>query len=62
MDDTHYAISKEFDGQLDDISAVMENLKESGGSDQTTLIKDSSFLDMLQDNKNEERNNQDDTL
>ena len=61
MDDTHYAISKEFDGQLDDTSAVMENLKESGGSDQTTLIKDSSFLDMLQD-KNEERNNQDDTL
>ena len=62
MDDTHYVILKEFDGQLDDTSAVMENLKESDGSDQTTLIKDSSFLDMLQDDKNEEKNNQDDTL
>ncbi|XP_018059905.1 PREDICTED: DNA-directed RNA polymerase, mitochondrial isoform X1 [Atta colombica] len=62
VDDTHYAILKEFDGQLDDTSAVMENLKESDGSDQTTLIKNSSFLDMLQDDKNEEKNNQDDTL
>ncbi|EGI66288.1 PREDICTED: DNA-directed RNA polymerase, mitochondrial [Acromyrmex echinatior] len=60
-DDT-YAIPKEFDGQLDDTSAVMENLKESGVSDQTTLIKDSSFLNMLQDDKNEETDNQDDTL
>ncbi|XP_018368910.1 PREDICTED: DNA-directed RNA polymerase, mitochondrial isoform X2 [Trachymyrmex cornetzi] len=61
-DDTHYAIPKEFDGQLDDTSAVMENLKESGISDQTALIKDSSFLNMLQGDKNEERDNQDDTL
>ncbi|KYQ53912.1 DNA-directed RNA polymerase, mitochondrial [Trachymyrmex zeteki] len=63
VDDTHYAIPKEFDGQLDDTSAVMENLKESGVSDQTALIKDSSFLNMLQGDKNKERdNNQDDTL
>lgn len=41
----------------------MENLKESGVSDQTALIKDSSFLNMLQGDKNKERdNNQDDTL
>jgi len=37
----------------------MENLKESGVSDYTTLIKDSSFLDMLQQIDNEDMDKKD---
>jgi len=41
----------------------MENLKESGISDYTTLIKDSSFLDMLQQiDKNEDMDKKDNML
>ncbi|KAL6260323.1 hypothetical protein P5V15_007854 [Pogonomyrmex californicus] len=54
------AVLKESDEQLDDTFAVIEDLKASGINDQITLIKDSSFLDMLQqiDTKDE---SQDDT-
>lgn len=64
MDDTHCAILKESDEQLDDASVVVENLKESGINDHTALIKNSSFLDMLQQaDKNENKDiNQDDML
>lgn len=59
VDDTHDVL-KESDEQLDDTSAIVENLKESGVSDHTTLIKDSSFLDMLQQIK--ENGNEDKSL
>lgn len=48
MNDTYYALLQESDEQLNDTSAIIENLKESGASDQATLIKNSSFLNMLQ--------------
>lgn len=46
---------------VDDTSVVLESLKESGTND-TALIKDASFLNMVQQiNKNEDINtNQDD--
>ncbi|XP_071557732.1 DNA-directed RNA polymerase, mitochondrial [Temnothorax nylanderi] len=55
--------SEQLDEQLD-ASAVVENLKESGTNDHTMLIKDSSFLNMLQqDDKNEAKDtNQDGML
>lgn len=42
---------------------VVEDLKEYAMSDNTMLIKDSSFLDTLQIDKNEDKDkNQDDVL
>jgi len=40
--------SKEY---VEDKSTMIENLKECGVSDNTTLIKDSTFLDILQQKK-----------
>lgn len=60
MNDTHCAILKE-SNELNDTSAIIENLKESGVNDHTALIKNSSFLNMLQIDKNEDKI-QDDVL
>ncbi|XP_011867383.1 PREDICTED: DNA-directed RNA polymerase, mitochondrial isoform X2 [Vollenhovia emeryi] len=64
VDDIRSTVLREPDEQLDDTSAVVENLKESGINNHTALIKGSSFLDMLQQvDKNVDKDaNQDDVL
>nr|XP_012230354.1 PREDICTED: DNA-directed RNA polymerase, mitochondrial [Linepithema humile] len=51
LDNTYNMILKESEEYVEDKSTVIENLKECGISDNTTLIKDSTFLDILQRNK-----------
>lgn len=59
----HCNILKESDEYLKDKSTVVEDLKEYAMSDNTMLIKDSSFLDTLQIDKNGNKDkNQDDVL
>ncbi|KAL0128377.1 hypothetical protein PUN28_003577 [Cardiocondyla obscurior] len=58
VDDTHYTVLKESDEQLD-ASKVVENLKESGINDCTALIKESFFLDMLQNGNKDKDIDQD---
>lgn len=43
----HYAILKASDEYLGDKTAIVEELKESNISDNTSLIKDSSFVGTL---------------
>lgn len=66
MDDTQsHAILKEQSGeQLDDTSAITENIEESDINDHSVLIKNSSFLNIPQQiDKNEDKNiNQGDML
>lgn len=45
--DVHYMILEESTNDLDDKSVVVRELQESGVSDNTTLIKDSAFVDAL---------------
>lgn len=61
MDKIHHDILQESSEYLKDKSAIIEELKESGLTDQVTLIKDSSFLKTLQQiNKNDEKNEKSD--
>lgn len=48
MDNVHSTILKESSQYLQDMNTVVEDLKQSGISDHTMLLKDSSFLDSLQ--------------
>lgn len=62
-DNIHCNILKESDEYLKDKSTVVEDLKEYAMNDNTMLIKDSSFLDTLQIDKNENKDkSQDDVL
>ncbi|XP_072762976.1 DNA-directed RNA polymerase, mitochondrial [Anoplolepis gracilipes] len=62
-DYVHSNILKESDEYLKDKSTVVEDLKEYAMSDNTMLIKDSSFLDTLQIDKDDNKDkNQDDVL
>jgi len=54
-DNVHCNILKESDEYLKDKSTVVEDLKEYAMSDNTMLIKDSTFLDTLQIDKNEDK-------
>ncbi|EZA54613.1 DNA-directed RNA polymerase, mitochondrial [Ooceraea biroi] len=48
VDSIHSAILKESSEYLQDTTAIVEDLKQSGVSDHTMLLKDSSFLNTLQ--------------